>query len=139
MELSNIRVFPYKSGTILKAPHVCIVSHGANLGAVVKYPIEKNTLVVSCLPENLALIRVATKMIAFAGVAHVYAKKAQGHKTLYAKDYGHLLFSVLTSVPHSNLFNSYRQIKSLPCPSGRASVAAYRTLCKRIAQTSFSD
>ena len=73
MELSNIRVFPYQSGTILKAPHVCIVSCGAKLGTVVKYPIEKNSLVVSCLPENLALIRVAVKIIEFAGVADIYA------------------------------------------------------------------
>ena len=125
MELSNIRVFPYQSGTILKAPHVCIVSCGAKLGTVVKYPIEKNSLVVSCLPENLALIRVATKIIEFAGVADIYAKSFRN-------------FSILTSVPHSNLFNAYKQIKALPCPSSKAEQASYKSQCKHIAQSSFN-
>ncbi len=138
MELSNIRVFPYQSGTILKAPHVCIVSCGAKLGTVVRYPIEKKSLVVSCLPENLALIRVAVKIIEFAGVAEIYAKSFRNFKTLHYKDYGRLLLSILTSVPHSNLFNAYKQIKALPCPSSKAEQASYKSQCKHIAQSSFN-
>lgn len=137
MDLFNIRVFPYQAGTILKAPHVCIVSCGANLGSVVKYPIEKNSLVVSCLPEKLALIRVAAKIIEFAGVAEIYAKSFRNFKTLHYKDYGRLLLSILTSVPHSNLFNAYKQIKALPVPTTQAEWASHKVSCKRIAQNSF--
>lgn len=137
MDLFNIRVFPYQAGTILKAPHVCIVSCGANLGSVVRYPIEKNTLVVSCLQENLPLVFVAAKLIGFAGVADLYSKKFRNHKSIAPKDYGHLLLSVLTSVPHSNLFKAYKQIKSLPVPTTQAEWASHKVNYKRIAQNSF--
>ncbi|MBQ1606811.1 MAG: hypothetical protein II088_08380, partial [Bacteroidales bacterium] len=53
-------------------------------------------------------------------------------------DYGRLLLSILTSVPHSNLFNAYKQIKALPCPSSKAEQASYKFQCKHIAQSSFN-
>lgn len=112
MELSKICVFPYQSGTIIKAPHICIISKGNNIGTLSQYPIENQTLIVTCPKEIFKLVLAATRIIHFAGICKFYIQSFKNHKSMSYKDYGSLLISILNSVSHNNLINASKQMKS---------------------------